>query len=109
MHNLADSAPTTGRTTLQGATAEDLLGTPVLTITTASRIHGISRAAASRGLETLRAAGILSTESIGAGRRAYTARAVLDTITWVERRLASTRFDTRICAPARAVPAGPAQ
>lgn len=30
---------------------EDLPGTPVLTITTASRIHGISRAAASRGLE----------------------------------------------------------
>lgn len=88
---------------------EGLLGAPVLTIATASRIYGVSRTAASRGLETLRAAGILTTESIGAGRRAYTARAVLDTITWVERRLASTRFDTRVCAPARAVPAGPAQ
>ena len=88
---------------------EGLPGAPVLTIATASRIHGISRTAASRGLETLRAAGILSTESIGAGRRAYTARAVLDTITWAERRLASTRFDTRICAPTRAVPARPAQ
>ena len=44
---------------------EDLPGTPVLTITTASRIHGISRTAASRGLETLRAAGILTTESVG--------------------------------------------
>ena len=88
---------------------EGLPGAPVLTIATASRIYGVSRTAASRGLETLRAAGILTTESIGAGRRAYTARAVLDTITWAERRLASTRFDTRICAPARAVPAGPAQ
>ena len=88
---------------------EGLPGTPVLSIATASRIYGVSRTASSRGLETLRAAGILTTESIGAGRRAYTARAVLDTITWVERRLASTRFDTRICAPARAVPAGPAQ
>ena len=88
---------------------EGLPGAPVLTIATASRIYGVSRTAASRGLETLRAAGILTTESIGAGRRAYTARAVLDTITWVERRLASTRFDTRICAPARAVPARPAQ
>lgn len=88
---------------------EGLLGAPVLTIATASRIYGVSRTASSRGLETLRAAGILTTESIGAGRRAYTARAVLDTITWAERRLAGTRFDTRICAPARAVPAGPAQ
>lgn len=103
-HNLADSAPTTGRTTLQGDTAEDLLGTPVLTITTASRIHGISRAAASRGLETLRAAGILTTESVGGGRRAYTARSVLDVITWAERHLASTHFDTRISPPARPVP-----
>ena len=84
-------------------------GAPVLTIATASRIYGVSRTAASRGLETLRAAGILATESIGAGRRAYTARAVLDTITWAERRLASTRFDTRISAPTRAVPARPAQ
>ena len=88
---------------------EGLPGAPVLTIATASRIYGVSRTAATRGLETLRAAGILTTESIGAGRRAYTARAVLDTITWAERRLASTRFDTRISAPTRAVPAGPAQ
>lgn len=88
---------------------EGLPGAPVLTIATASRIYGVSRTASSRGLETLRATGILTTESIGAGRRAYTARAVLDTITWVERRLANTRFDTRICAPTRAVPARPAQ
>ena len=88
---------------------EGLPGAPVLTIATASRIYGVSRTASSRGLETLRAAGILTTESIGAGRRAYTAPAVLDTITWAERRLASTRFDTCICAPARAVPARPAQ
>ena len=70
-------------------------GTPVLTIQTASRIYGVSRTAASRGLETLRSAGILTTESIGANRRAYTARSVLDTITWAERRLAGTRFDIR--------------
>ena len=88
---------------------EGLPGAPVLTIATASRIYGVSRTASSRGLETLRAAGILTTESIGAGRRAYTARAVLDTITWAERRLASTRFDTRVSAPVRAVPARPAQ
>ena len=83
---------------------EDLPGTPVLTITTASRIHGISRTAASRGLETLRAAGILTTESVGGGRRAYTARSVLDVIIWAERHLASTHFDTRVSPPTRPVP-----
>ena len=103
-HNLADSAPTTGRTTLQGDTVEDLPGTPVLTITTASRIHGISRTAASRGLEDLRAAGILTTESVGGGRRAYTARSVLDVIIWAERHLASAHFSTRVSPPTRPVP-----
>ena len=83
---------------------EDLPGTPVPTITTASRIHGISRTAASRGLETLRAAGILATESVGGGRRAYTARSVLDVITWAERRLARTHFDSRASPPSRPVP-----
>ena len=83
---------------------EDLPGTPVLTITTASRIHGISRTAAARGLETLRAAGILTTESVGGGRRAYTARSVLDVITWAERRLARTHFDSRASPPSRPVP-----
>ena len=102
--NLADSAPTTGRTTLQGDTVEDLPGTPVLTITTASRIHDISRTAASRGLETLRAAGILTTESVGGGRRAYTARSVLDATIWAERHLASTHFSTRVSPPTHPVP-----
>ena len=102
--NLADSAPTTGRTTLQGDTVEDLPGTPVLTITTASRIHGISRTATSRGLETLRAAGILTTESVGGGRRAYTARSVLDATIWAERHLASTHFSTRVSPPTHPVP-----
>ena len=70
---------------------EDLPGTPVLT-------------AAARGLETLRAAGILTTESVGGGRRAYTARSVLDVITWAERRLARTHFDSRASPPSRPVP-----
>ncbi|WP_243859045.1 hypothetical protein [Actinomyces sp. ZJ308] len=86
---------------------DGLPATPILTITTVSQVYGVSRTAATRGLETLRAAGILTTESIGTGVRAYTAHAVLDTITWAERRLASTRFDTRISPPVRAVPSRP--
>ena len=60
--------------------------------------------AALRILEDLRAAGILTTESVGRGRRAYTARSVLDATVWAERHLASTHFDTRVSPPTRPVP-----
>ena len=60
--------------------------------------------AALRILEDLRAAGILTTESVGRGRRAYMARSVLDVIIWAERHLASTHFDTRVSPPTRPVP-----
>lgn len=40
----------------------------------------------------------------GQGRRAYTARSVLDAIIWAERHLASTHFDTRVSPPTRPVP-----
>lgn len=83
-----------------------LPGTPVLTVTT-GRDLGLSCTAAVRRLEVLKDAGILTTEAFGAGQRAYKAPSVLDTITWVERRLASTRFDTRDSAPVRPVPARP--
>lgn len=85
--------------------ADGLAATPVLTIATASQVYEVSRTAAAKGLEILEQAGVLATESIGPGRRAYVARDVLDTITWAERRLASTRFDTRISPPVRPVPA----
>lgn len=86
----------------------DLPGTPVLTSATVTRIHGVSRARAVRALDELRDAGILTTRNAAPGRTAYVADDVLETITWAERRLASTRFDTRASAPARPVPAPPA-
>lgn len=85
----------------------DLVGTPVLTVDTVQRIHGVSRVAAHRALDELHAAEILSRRSIGAGRHAYVSGAVLDLITWAERRLASTRFDTRKAPPRSGVPARP--
>lgn len=86
---------------------EDLPATPVLTAHTVQRIHDVSHVAAGRALEDLRAAGILTTKSVGPGRRAYLATDVLDLITWAERRLASTRFDTRKSPPRGGVPAAP--
>jgi Fic family protein len=80
---------------------------PVLTATTLSRILGVSFPAASAALDELRQAGILHPKSIERGATAYLAREVLDLITVTERALASTRFDTRISAPNRSVPARP--
>lgn len=85
----------------------DLPATPVLTTSTVARIHGVSRVAAGKALDELREAGILSAKGIGPGAHAFVANDVLDTITWAERRLASTRFDTRHSAPHRLAPAAP--
>ncbi|CAM2792638.1 Fic family protein [Actinomyces slackii] len=100
------------RRTLRGdSTARRLLailpGAPILTPTTTAGMLEVSHPAASRGLQSLEEAGVLTTLSIAPNRRAYAAQAVLDTITWAERRLASTRFDTKASAPVRAVPAAP--
>lgn len=87
----------------------DLPGTPVLTVRTVQRIHEVSHVAAGRALDELREAGILETRSVGPSRQAFVATDVLDTITWAERRLASTRFDTRVRPPHHGVPAAPAE
>ncbi|WP_029089389.1 Fic family protein [Brevibacterium album] len=89
------------------AILRDLPGTPVLTAAAVRRIHGTSEAAALKALETLREAEILSTISIGRGKRAYLSGDVLNLITVTERQLASTRFDTRLSPPIRPVPAAP--
>ena len=80
---------------------------PVVTATTLAKILDVSFPAASAALEELREAEILTTTSIERGAKAYIAREVLDLITVSERALASTRFDTRVSRPNRAVPARP--
>ena len=84
----------------------DLPATPILTSATVQRIHQVSRVAAERALDELDAAGILHPENRG-GRRVFLARDVLNLITFAERKLASTRFDTRVSPPNRPVPARP--
>jgi len=80
---------------------------PVLTVRTTAALFDVSTKAAATALEELSAADILSTRSIGRGARAYLADDLLDLITVAERRLASTRFDTRESSPVRPVPARP--
>lgn len=85
----------------------DLPATPVLTVATVQRIHGVSHVAAGRALDELSEAGILTRKSIAPGRHAYVADDVLDLVTWAERRLASTRFDTREAPPHEGVARAP--
>ncbi|MEV0985172.1 MULTISPECIES: Fic family protein [unclassified Brevibacterium] len=85
----------------------DLPGSPVLTPATVQRIHDVTAAAAVKALDELEAAGILETRAIGKRRRAYIASEVLDLVAATERRLASTRFDTRLGPPVRPVPVRP--
>lgn len=82
----------------------DLPATPVLTSATVQRTHGVTHVAADRALAELVAAGILQAHK-RRGVRYYQARDVLELVTVTERRLASTKFDTRISPPARPVPA----
>lgn len=84
----------------------DLPATPVLTSTTVQRIYGVSHVAADRALAELLTANILSIHE-RRGVRYYQAFDVLDLITHTERRLASTKFDTRTSPPVRPVPARP--
>lgn len=84
---------------------ENLPATPVLTTRTVESMYGVSEPAAARALDELATARILQVRSAGAGRRRlHIARAVLDLVTVSERRLASTRFDTRVSEPVRNVP-----
>ena len=82
----------------------DLPSTPVLTSTSVRRIYDVSAQAASTALEELCSAGILRRS-----RRQrivlYQCDDVLDLVTLAERRLASTRFDTRVSTPTKPVPA----
>lgn len=68
---------------------------------------GVSFPVASSALEELRGAGILDTRTIKRNATAYVATEVLDLVAMAERRLASTKFDTRVTSPNRPVPARP--
>ena len=79
----------------------------MLTVSSVRRILDVSAPAAAQALDELRDAEVLDSRKIERNATAYLATEVLDLVTLAERRLASTRFDTRESAPARPVPALP--
>nr|MDT0660246.1 Fic family protein [Micromonospora sp. DSM 115978] len=80
---------------------------PVVTARTVQRLLGTSHQAARGALEELAKAGILQRKQVDRGTTGYLARSVFDLLTFAERRLASTRWDTRDSVPRRPVPARP--
>jgi len=80
---------------------------PLVTARTVQRMLDVSFPAAKNAAEALADAGILTRESVERGTTGYFARDVFDLLTFADRRLASTRWDTRKSPPARPVPARP--
>jgi Fic family protein len=80
---------------------------PLLTARTAERLLAVSFPAARAALDELAAVRILTPKQVERGTTGYLAREVFDLLTGAERRLASTRWDTRRALPSRPVPARP--
>lgn len=80
---------------------------PILTTRTVQRVLDVSTPVARGGLDELADAGILTKRQVERGITGYAAGEVFDVLTWTERRLASTRWDTRLAPPNRPVPASP--
>ena len=80
---------------------------PVTTVQSVQRLLGVSDPAARAALEELADAEILGRKRVDRGTVAYLARDVFDLLTLTERRLASTRWDTRDAPPSRPAPARP--
>lgn len=85
----------------------ELPGIPVLTAETIVSTQKVSRSAALAALEELTSAGVLTVKKMGPSRMIYVAESVLELVTWTERKLASTRFDTQVSRPHRGAPAAP--
>lgn len=94
----------TRRNSALSAILDSLPGTPVLTTTTVTRVHGVTMTAAQNALTQLTEYGILETISIGRAQRAYVSLDVLDLLTRSERAMASRDFDTASSPPLRPVP-----
>lgn len=81
---------------------------PVMTARTVERMLGVSFPAAKSALEELLAAGILTSRQVERSTTGYFAREIFDLLAITERRLASTRWDTREAPPRRPAPPLPA-
>ena len=86
-----------------------LPATPVLTAKSAAQIHDISPVAVRRALMQLADAKVLIASGEGTNTDHFRSPELLDLITFSERALASTQFDTCVSKPNRPVPARPQQ
>jgi Fic family protein len=86
---------------------EALPEAPLATARTAERLLGVSFPAARKALEELADAKIVSRKRVEQNTTGYLARDVFDLLAFAERRLASTRWDTRESPPNRGAPARP--
>jgi Fic family protein len=80
---------------------------PLVTARSVERLIGVSYPTARAALEELADAEIVSRKQVEKNTTGYLARDIFDLLTFAERRLASTRFDTRDTPPDRPVPARP--
>jgi len=86
---------------------ETLQEHPVLTTTSVARLFGVSGSAALTALEELAAANVLVKRRLDGRTSGYLAMDVFNLITYAERQLASTRWDTTTATPSRGVPYHP--
>ncbi len=80
---------------------------PIMTTRTVQRLLNISFPPARAALDELADAGILTRRSVENNTTGYLATGVFSLVTYAERRMASTQFDTRIALPGRPVAARP--
>ncbi len=86
---------------------ETLQEHPVLTTASVMRLFGVSRPAAVAALDELASAGVLTKRRLDRRTSGYLAMDVFRLITFAERQLASTRWDTATAPPARPSPYRP--
>jgi Fic family protein len=82
---------------------------PILTSRTVQRLLSVAFPSARSALEELAEAGVLIRRKVERNTTGYIARDVFDLLGHTERRLASTRWDTRLAPPERPAPARPAR
>jgi Fic family protein len=92
----------------KNSTADVLLrmlpAAPVLSVSTAAQLTGRTFQAADLAVAHLARAGVLQQRKLGRRNRAFEAVGLVDTLTAIERRLASPARDTRVSPPVRRVP-----
>ncbi|MFC4587389.1 Fic family protein [Sphaerisporangium corydalis] len=86
---------------------ELLPAVPVMTARTVQQLLSVTHPAARQALEELAGARIVHPKQVERQTTGYLAREIFDLLTLTERRLASTRWDTRETPPRRTVPARP--